>query len=307
MTHSLPAVEPTPRNLHYGAFYDLAPIDEGKPLLLVHGNCQAESLRVLLEGHFGHEVTTARLVPAHELSADDVPYLHRILRRASLLVTQPIVAGYRGLPVGTADLQQVAPQPATCVVPVLRWAGLHPTQAIVRSSAGDPPVAPYHDLRTVLEATTGKRPHLGVDAARSLRAMSLAALRERTERHAALAVDDLLALPGRRTVHVINHPTNAVLEAVATRLGERLGLGEPRAFDPGRTLLGSVVAPVEEAAATVNGLDADPDDTWLVAGERVPGRQVREAHLAWYARHPEALDAALTRHREALEILGGAR
>lgn len=307
MTSCLPAVEPTPRNLHYGAFYGLSPIDEDKPLLLVHGNCQAESLRILLEGRFGHAVTTARLVPAHELGADDVPYLHRLLRRASLLVTQPIVAGYRGLPVGTGDLQRVAPHLTACVVPVLRWAGLHPAQAIVRSRAGEPPIVPYHDLRTVAEAATGQRPHLGCAAARSLREMSLAALRERTVRHSAVAIDDLLARRGERTVHVINHPTNAVLDGVAARLGERLGLGAPRTFDPGRTLLYSVVAPIEAAAAAVNGLEADPDDTWLVQGEQVPGLQIREAHLAWYARHPEGLDAALTRHRDALNVLGACR
>jgi hypothetical protein len=35
--------------------------------------------------------------------------------------------------------------------PVIRWAGLHPFQAIVRDPrdpSRDPPIVPYHDLRT---------------------------------------------------------------------------------------------------------------------------------------------------------------
>nr|WP_284289671.1 WcbI family polysaccharide biosynthesis putative acetyltransferase [Angustibacter aerolatus] len=36
--------------------------------------------------------------------------------------------------------------------PVVRYAGLHPWQVIVRTDAGDPPVVPYHDLRTVARA-----------------------------------------------------------------------------------------------------------------------------------------------------------
>lgn len=300
------SVDATPRNLHYGVFYGLTPLPQDKPLLLVHGNCQAESLRVLLQGCYPDAVTTARLVPAHEMTADDVPHLRRLLARASLLVTQPIVKSYRGLPIGTADLHEAAPQLTNCVVPVLRWAGLHPTQAIVRSSEGEPPLVPYHDLRTVLEAATGRRTRIRLAAARTLREMSLDALRERTNRHGALVVDDLLARRGERTVHVVNHPTNAVLTGVAGRIGERLALGAPRAFDPGRVLLGSVVAPIEEAAAAVNDLAPDTDDTWVVHGECVPSERIREAHLAWYSRHPRGLDDALARHASALHILESA-
>ncbi|MCM3516610.1 WcbI family polysaccharide biosynthesis putative acetyltransferase [Nocardioides sp. P86] len=37
------------RRRHYGAFYGLDPVPTGRPLLLLLGNCQAESLRLLLD------------------------------------------------------------------------------------------------------------------------------------------------------------------------------------------------------------------------------------------------------------------
>lgn len=304
----------TPRNLHYGAFYGLTDLpQDGRPLLLVHGNCQAESLRVLLE-LMAPYVCAVRLVPAHEMTADDVPHLHRLLERATYLVTQPIVAGYRGLPIGTTDLMAYSAAERTAVVPVLRWAGLHPTQVIVRSAAGDPPIVPYHDLRTVLEAvrsegrdaSSGILPQLPLSAARALRDLSRAELARRIEAHGAIDVVDLFERPGRRSVHVINHPTNDVLLDVAARLGEALGLDPIRDVDPGRVLLGSLVAPIEPSAAHLAELPLSDDDragVWRVHGEPVPHADIHAAHRAWYARHPDALEAALRRHRPALEIL----
>ena len=56
------------RREHYGEFYGLRPLpDDGRPLLLVHGNCQAEAMRVLLAGVGEHR--TVRVPPVHELEA----------------------------------------------------------------------------------------------------------------------------------------------------------------------------------------------------------------------------------------------
>lgn len=310
--------------MHYGAFYGLIDLpQDGRPLLLVHGNCQAESLRVLLE-LMAPQVCAVRLVPAHEMTAADVPYLHRLLERAAYLVSQPIVAGYRGLPIGTSDLLAHTSAERTAVVPVLRWAGLHPTQVIVRSSAGDPPTVPYHDLRTVLEAAQSESrdrssgvsvtlssastrfSQLPLEAARALRDLSRAELARRIEARGALDVLDLFERPGRRSVHVINHPTNAVLLDVAARLGDALGLDPIDDVDPGRVLVGSLVAPIDQAAAHLADLPLSDDDragVWRVNGEPVPHADVHAAHREWYARHPDALEAALRRHRPALEIL----
>ena len=44
------ALDDLPRAMHYGEFYGLRPIpDSERPLLVVHGNCRAESIRLLLQ------------------------------------------------------------------------------------------------------------------------------------------------------------------------------------------------------------------------------------------------------------------
>ena len=98
------------RRQHYSDLYD-GPVRDGRPLAVVHGNCQAEALRV----------------------------------------SQPVSQDYRGLPLGTAQVgDRLAPGAAVVVWPVVRWQGLHPWQAIVRAADGaEPPVVPYHDLRTL--------------------------------------------------------------------------------------------------------------------------------------------------------------
>ena len=306
------SVPATPRNLHYGDFYQLTPEATGdsadaKPMVIVHGNCQAEALRVMLDGLFGHVISTMRLVPVHEMTAEDVPFLRSVVARASVVVTQPIVEGYRGLPVGTADLVRWAQEHSATArfvtIPVMRWAGIHPAQCIVRSEAGDPPIVPYHDVRTIVEAARGQRPRLTRAFTRTAWETSSAELRRRIEHHGALDVHDILIERGRRTVHVINHPTNAVLEAVAQRIGAEIDLGSARSFDPGRTLLGSVIAPVEPEAALVAGLEPDASQTWLVNGEPVAAQEIRAAHLAWYQEHPSALAAAFARHQRLISAV----
>ena len=73
-------------------------------LLVVVGNCQAESTRKLLmsTGHF----TGERIAPVHELEAADMGWFLDLVARADVLVTQPIRDNYRGLPVGTRQLQR---------------------------------------------------------------------------------------------------------------------------------------------------------------------------------------------------------
>ena len=90
-------------------------------LLVVVGNCQAESTRKLLmsTGHF----TGERIAPVHELEAADMGWFLDLVARADVLVTQPIRDNYRGLPVGTRQLQTSARR---VVVPGLRFDGLMP-------------------------------------------------------------------------------------------------------------------------------------------------------------------------------------
>ncbi len=246
----------TGRQQHYAHFHGLLPlVRDDRPLVLVHGNCQAESTRVLLEGT--GQVRTVRVPPVHELEAGDLPRLQRILDEVDVLVSQPVRDGYRDLPLGTAELLARAPRrPRLVVVPVLRWAALHPFQVIVRSpGAGEPPVVPYHDLRTLTLAAG--RPELpevpSARAVRAVRALSARELRARGERHGALPVDDLFDAAGDGATQTVNHPGNPVLRGVAERVLAALGLpGDVP--DPGRTLLDSIHTPVLPEALDALGI-----------------------------------------------------
>ena len=298
------------RRQHYGEFYGLrdVPRDE-RPLLLVHGNCQAESLRVVLGDGAGPPVRTVRVPPVHELEADDLPHLDALLAQADVLVSQPVADGYRGLPLGTAEVAARGRGPQLVVVPVLRWAALHPFQVIVRSpGAGEPPLVPYHDLR-VLALAAGAAPLPEVpppSAVRAVRDLSVAELRSREQRHGSLPVVDLLTGAGARATHTVNHPGNEVLLGLARRVLEAVGLpGE--VADPGRTLLDSIHAPVLPEVLDALGLDGDAHGAarghWLVHGRPLEDAEVREAHLRWYAEHPGVAEAGLARHAAAAAAL----
>ena len=110
---------------HYGHFYGLEDLPEGD-LLLVWGNCQAESYRRLLGGEPGTAMlgdsglNTVRVPPAFEIQPDEVEHLERLLTRTRALVTQPIPQDYRGMPIGTAQLIAQLPEDAPVVrIPVV--------------------------------------------------------------------------------------------------------------------------------------------------------------------------------------------
>ncbi|MHA6795513.1 WcbI family polysaccharide biosynthesis putative acetyltransferase [Pseudonocardia bannensis] len=57
------------RRAHYGEFYD-GPGPTDRPLAVVHGNCQAESMRVLLAGSPTFSCPTVRVPRVQEPRAD---------------------------------------------------------------------------------------------------------------------------------------------------------------------------------------------------------------------------------------------
>jgi len=296
------------RRRHFGDFYRISETHStsGEPLGLVMGNCQAESLRIALGD------STARFVrtpPIHELVADDMPYLQHWLHRSDVLISQPVAAGYHGLPLGTGELIAGLRSGARSVVfPVIRFAGLYPYHVIVRPPSApslSPPLVAYHDLRLLGEASDGVRRGNDATAAR-IRAIadeSRAQLEERERRHGAIAISDLFERPHFELMRTINHPGNPVWAELARRILERLGTAADPA-DPGRPLLDSVHAPREASTIEAWGLGDDPTDHWLIAGARVPAEQVREAHLDWYRKHPEVISAGLVRHATAARALG---
>lgn len=299
----------TGRRQHYAHFYGLLPIPrDDRPSEIVHGNCQAESLRVLMDGS-ASPVQTARVPPVHELTAQDLPHLDRLPAEVDVPVSQPVRAGYRGLPVGPAEvLARAGRGPQSVIVPILRWAALHPFQVIVRSpAAGQPPVVPYHDLRTLtLAAGPPPLPEIpSAGAVRAVREPSVRELRGRQERHGTLPVVDVLLGAGAAAAPTVNHPGDVVLTEVARRVLAAAGLPGEIA-DPGRTLLDSVHTPVLPEVLEALQLAARPRSTredWLVHGSRVADEAVRAAQLRWYADHPGVAEAGLARHAEAAAAL----
>lgn len=278
--------------------------DDDRPTLVVTGNCQAESLRLLLDGD---DVRTVRVPPLHELGPADVTDLAALLARTDLLVSQPVAADYRGLPIGTEQLAAHLPPGArTALVPPVRYAGLHPYHLLVHPPGlerPDPPTVPYHDVRTAL-AAAGRPPlpPLTAAAVRAVADASVAELERRERLHGTVRVSDLLARPVADSMRTINHPGNTVLEPLAARLREALGL-DPRPPGVRRPLLMSIHAPLLPAVVEAHALPDAPTDAWTVDGATVGTDAVTASHLDWYARRPEMLAAALTRAEPLLALL----
>ncbi|WP_139977364.1 WcbI family polysaccharide biosynthesis putative acetyltransferase [Nocardioides litoris] len=278
-----------------------------RPRLVVLGNCQAESHRLLLDAG---DLESERLPAVHELTPADVEPLRALLRRTDLLLTQPVADDYRGLPVGTDQLREHLPASArVALVPSVRYAGLHPFHLLVHPPGleqPDPPVVPYHDVRTVLAAAG--RPvdpawRLSPDAVRAVAAASVAELQRREVRHGTVVVHDLLVRPTADSMRTINHPGNTVLEPLAARL--RAALGLPPA-PPGvrRPLLAGIHAPLLPEVVAAHGLAATPTTAWTIEGRTVAVDEAAAAHLAWYAARPEMLAAALERAAPVVRLLG---
>jgi len=287
------------RRRHYAEFFGEADPPPGYGVVV--GNCQAESLRLVISS----EALPAVRVPAvHELDRDDADRLHRLVGGAAFLVSQPVRDDYRGLPLGTSQLRAALPTGApTVTVPVIRYAGLHPFQAVVRlpEAAGDPPIVPYHDVRVLAEvAGLPVASALPADVVRAVAADSIAELRRREAAGIDIVASDLFSPVVLDLARTINHPGNAVF----LPLGERVvaALGAPgRAVDPGRPILASVRAPVEPWVVEAWGLDAEPRPDWVVDGAVVAAAVVRAAHREWYAARPAFVAAAVARLAPLLE------
>jgi hypothetical protein len=286
------------RRAHYGRFFGLDPLPDGFGVVV--GNCQAESLRILIDSG---ERPTVRVPPVHELGGDETRRLHELIGAAAFVVTQPIRDGYHGLPLGTAELaKSVAPGGRLVTVPSVRFDGLHPFQLALRIPGMyiDPPVVAYHDVRTL--AAAADLPTVGVldaDMVREIGESSIAELRRR-EAHTDVAVSDLFAPLSTDHMRTVNHPGNTILLPLAARVLETVGLpGEPT--DLGRPLLAAVRAPLESFVLEAWDLADDPRDHWLVDGRPLAVAEVREAQLDWYAQHPEFVRAAVDRAASLLK------
>ena len=285
------------RQKHYSEFYGLTPLPERFGVVL--GNCQAESLRVVMDAP---EHRFVRVPAVHEMTAADAARLHEIAGLADVVVSQPIRDDYRDLPLGTRQIAAVT-DARVMTVPPVRFAGLHPFQSAFRVPGveGDPPVVAYHDVRTL--AAAAGIPVVAALAPAEVRAVgqtSIDTLRLR-EQTADVAVSDLFDSVTADHMRTVNHPGDAVWMPLGARMLEMLGhTGGPT--DPGRPLLNSVRAPLEPEVVDAWGLADEPRALCIVAGVAGADAEVRAAHREWYAAHPEFVDAAVTRLAPLLDV-----
>lgn len=297
------------RTLHYGEFYGVKPLppDDGRPLAFVLGTCQSEALRLLLDSAPAATLRTVRVPPVYELEEDELPHLRRLLALADVLFLQPVRDDYRGMPLGTSQLQPwLQPGARLVLLPLLVYEGMHPFQVTVRHpSAGDPPVVPYHDLRTIVEAHTGTRPEPteDLDAYREMSARSVAELRRREQAGGLVVMSDCYDRPTLDSWSTINHPGNALLVELARRAQGELGI-PVGVRAPDRVLLDAVHTPVEPVVARALGIAGEPRRDWLLDGQVVPDERVREEQLRWYTRFPGFVQEGLSRYADRLTLLG---
>ncbi|MEO9246847.1 WcbI family polysaccharide biosynthesis putative acetyltransferase [Citricoccus nitrophenolicus] len=309
------------RTGHYAEFYGVRELP-GPEVLVVLGNCQSEALRLLISS--GPEdpaiPPTVRIPPVFELTAADLPRLQRVLQRTRVLVAQPIRADYRGLPLGAEQLASQLPSASSVVrIPVLYDSGLFPWVVTLRHPSRpeeDPPVVPYHDLRTLAEAATelsggpraAARPPavrlpLAPERIRHLAEQSLSRLLAREKAHGTVALAERLRHVTVPAFHTVNHPANEVLALLASAVRSQLG-ADPAVVLPRRTLLGEVLAPLEPQVLTALGLEGPSRAGWTVGGEPVTEAAVRAAQLEWYRANPVVVEAGIDRHRQLMADLG---
>ena len=301
------------RTRHYGEFYGVteAQMNDDERLLVVWGNCQAEALRIVLSSSPDLPFRTIRVPPVHELESTDIAHVERLVRRAAVIVSQPVRARYRGLPIGGPDLAEMAPAATVVVWPVIRYGGLFPFQVIARHPAQPsavPAAVPYHDLRTVLAVRAGRTRfdewdvEVSADRFREAAQWSVAQLEVRERRHCDVGISDILLDVGADAAHTINHPGNRVLLTLGGRILEALGASAP--VPPSRDLLGNIRAPLERRVIDALGIQATPRTSWDVDGAVLTEEEVHRSQMQWYAERPEFIDAVLDRYGDLIEILG---
>ncbi|OII42221.1 WcbI family polysaccharide biosynthesis putative acetyltransferase [Plantibacter sp. MMLR14_011] len=297
-TTAAPAGSPVDaRRRHYAEFYGLAPLPTEFGVVL--GNCQAESLRTVMDAPDRRFV---RVPAVHEMTAEDAERLHEVVGAAHTVVSQPVRDDYHGLPLGTRQVAAATSASVLTVTPV-RFGGLHPFQAAVRVPGVEenPPLVAYHDVRT-LAAAAGIPvvPALQPDAVRAIGRASVQELRRR-EAATDVPVSDLFDAVTADHARTVNHPGNAIWLPLGARILEALG-APGGVTDPGRPLLNAVRAPIAPEVVDAWALPDEPRDHWIIEGVEVHDAEVRAAHTDWYASHPEFVVVAVDRLAALLSV-----
>ncbi|MBD8515708.1 WcbI family polysaccharide biosynthesis putative acetyltransferase [Plantibacter sp. CFBP 8804] len=297
-TTAAPAGSPVEaRRRHYAEFYGLAPLPTEFGVVL--GNCQAESLRTVMDAPDRRFV---RVPAVHEMTAEDARRLHDVVGAAHTVVSQPVRDDYHDLPLGTRQVAASTSGRVLTVTPV-RFGGLHPFQAAVRVPGVEenPPIVAYHDVRTL--AAAAGLPVASALQPDAVRAIGRASVEELRRREAAtdVPVSDLFDSVTADHARTVNHPGNAIWLPLGARILETLG-APGGVTDPGRPLLNAVRAPIAPEVVDAWSLTDEPRDHWILEGVEVDDAEVRAAHTDWYASHPEFVVAAVDRLAALLSV-----
>ncbi|MET3510375.1 WcbI family polysaccharide biosynthesis putative acetyltransferase [Plantibacter flavus] len=297
-TTAAPAGSPMEgRRRHYAEFYGLAPLPTEFGVVL--GNCQAESLRTVMDAPDRRFV---RVPAVHEMTAEDAERLHEVVGAAHTVVSQPVRDDYHGLPLGTRQVAAATSARVLTVTPV-RFGGLHPFQAAVRVPGVEenPPLVAYHDVRTL--AAAAGIPVVSALQPDAVRAIGRASVEELRRREAAtdVPVSDLFDLVTADHARTVNHPGNAVWLPLGARVLDVLG-APGGVTAPGRPLLNAVRAPIAPEVVDAWSLPDEPRDHWIIEGVEVDDAEVRAAHTDWYASHPEFVVVAVDRLAALLSV-----
>ncbi|AZH83719.1 peptide ABC transporter ATPase [Plantibacter sp. PA-3-X8] len=297
-TTAAPAGSPVEaRRRHYAEFYGLAPLPTDFGVVL--GNCQAESLRTVMDAPDRRFV---RVPAVHEMTPEDAERLHEVVGAAHTVVSQPVRDDYHDLPLGTRQVAASTSGRVLTVTPV-RFGGLHPFQAAVRVPGVEenPPIVAYHDVRTL--AAAAGLPVASALQPDAVRAIGRASVEELRRREAAtdVPVSDLFESVTADHARTVNHPGNAIWLPLGARVLDVLG-APGGVTDPGRPLLNAVRAPIAPEVVDAWSLTDEPRDHWILEGVEVDDAEVRAAHTDWYASHAEFVVPALDRLSALLTV-----
>jgi len=293
-------------------------VGEAKKVAVIHGNCQADALTSLLPSSpaFAREFEVSRIPAVHEVTSDDLPVLRDTLARADVIITQAVRDDYRGLPVGTDQILELAPGARVVRIPALYSDATFPYQVYLRDADGlpvDAPTTVYHDLRALALAAAGSsagdvqalaehRPP--ADALRHIAAIGDERLAE-LEAGSDIEITDVILDPHHRasSFWTVNHPTLQTLDVLAERIQAALGL-TPTPCAIRDEILGAFRTPIDAPTIEALALDAEPSQTWTCEGIQHSVTSVLAEQLEFLKARPELIETGHEDHGQRLEALG---
>lgn len=268
--------------------------------LLVIGNCQARPLAALLDGAV-EVIELMEPIILHLARDADTSRNLASMAKADLILTQHTAPTFNTSHLVAARIRKHFPS-KTRVWPNIFYAGQQPNlKYLTHITRGriDGPLDIYHDSE-VLRAWY--RDRLGIDPVppredpEEVHSRSLSALRER-EGDCDVAVSDLIEAyrHAMRLFFTFNHPVRWLLEQMAMRLSEGLGLSYVPAPAPCNEPLGRIVPPAlfDGDEALFQGLTIDSTNGKPInPSRRYTTPELRDVAFTCYDRQRIALSEA---------------